>query len=104
LTVFYPGTPATRTLRVAARHKEPWMAKHPLIELVASKPIPPVASPVEITLVFNEPRGLEGSPSPLFRSTLLDVGAPQHSPPGADFERSDEPTVEQESKHPGGAS
>jgi hypothetical protein len=80
------------------------MPKHRLIKLVASKPIPPAVSPVEITLVFNEPRGLEGSPSPLFRSTLLDVGAPQHSPPGAGFERSDEPTVEQESKHPGGAS
>jgi hypothetical protein len=104
LTVFYPGTPATRTLRVAARHKEPWMAKHPLIELVASKPIPPTVSPVEITLVFNEPRGLEGSPSPLFRSTLLDVGAPQHSPLSAYFKGLNKPAAEEESEHSGGAS
>jgi hypothetical protein len=80
------------------------MSKHRLIMLVASKPIPPVASPVEITLVFNEPRGLEGPPSPLIRSTLLDVGAHQPVLPGEDIEGANEPVAGKESEQSGGAS
>jgi hypothetical protein len=80
------------------------MPKHRLIKLVASKPIPPVVSPVEIRLVFAEPRVLEGAPSPLFGSALLDVGAPQRSPLGAYFESRNKPAVKQESDPSGGAS
>jgi hypothetical protein len=76
------------------------MPKHRLIKLVTSKPVPPVASPVEIRLVFAEPRGLEGSPSSLFRSTFLDVGAYQPALPGEDIEDANEP----ESEQSGGAS
>jgi hypothetical protein len=75
------------------------MPKHPLIKLVASKPIPPVASPVESRLVFAEPRGLEGPPSPLIRSTLLDVGAHQPALPGEDIEGVNAPVSQEESEH-----